>query len=47
MVQYCRFQMCILDEIRAKRDDVFAIAIQRKAWWLWGGGLHARREVVA
>lgn len=45
MVQYCRFQMCILDEIRAKRDDVFAVAKQRKALRLWGSGLYARREV--
>ena len=31
----------------AKRDEVYAIAIQRKAWRLWCVGLYAHREMVS
>ena len=36
--------MCILDEIRAKRDEIYAIARRHKAEKLWVFGSCARRE---
>ena len=36
--------MCMLDEIRAKRDDVYAIAKRHKAEKLWVFGSCARKE---
>ena len=39
--------MCMLDEIRAKRDEIYAIARKHKAEKLWVFGSCARREVVA
>ena len=36
--------MCMLDEIRAKRDEVYAIAKRHKAERLWVFGSCARRE---
>ena len=36
--------MCMLDEIRAKRDDIYAIARKHKAEKLWVFGSCARRE---
>ena len=46
--------MCMLDEIRAKRDEIYAIARRRKVERLWvfgllrrslGVGGYARKEV--
>ena len=37
-------KMCMLDEIRAKRDEIDAIARRHKAEKLWGFGSCARRE---
>ena len=36
--------MCILDEIRAKRDEIYAIARRHKAEKLWVFGSCARKE---
>ena len=36
--------MCMLDEIRAKRDEIYAIARRRKAEGLWVFGSCVRRE---
>ena len=36
--------MCMLDEIRAKRDEIYAIARQHKAEKLWVFGSCARKE---
>ena len=38
--------MCMLDEIRAKRDEIYAIARRHKAEKLWVFGSCARREDV-
>ena len=40
-------EMCMLDEIRAKRDEIYAIAKRHKAEKLWVVGLCARGEVTA
>ena len=39
-----RKNMCMLDEIRAKRDEIYAIARRHKAEKLWVFGSCARRE---
>ena len=39
-----RMNMCMLDEIRAKRDEIYAIARRHKAEKLWVFGSCARRE---
>lgn len=39
-----RTNMCMLDEIRAKRDEIYAIARRHKAEKLWVFGSCARRE---
>ena len=36
--------MCMLDEIRAKRDEIYAIAKRHKAERLWVFGSCARKE---
>ena len=36
--------MCMLDEIRAKRDEIYAIARKHKAERLWVFGSCARKE---
>ena len=36
--------MCMLDEIRAKRDEIYAIARKHKAEKLWVFGSCARRD---
>lgn len=36
--------MCVLDEIRAKRDEIYAIAKKHKAEKLWVFGSCARKE---
>ena len=36
--------MCMLDEIQAKRDEIYAIARRHKAEKLWVFGSCARRE---
>ena len=36
--------MCMLDEIRAKRDEIYAIAARHKAEKLWVFGSCARKE---
>ena len=36
--------MCMLDEIRAKREEIYAIARKHKAEKLWVFGSCARRE---
>ena len=41
------FNMRTLDEIRAKRDEIYAIAKRHKAERLWVFGSCARREVTA
>ena len=38
------FDMCMLDEIRAKRDEIYAIARAHKAEKLWVFGSCARKE---
>ena len=38
------FHMCMLDEIRAKRDEIYAIARRHKAEKLWVFGSCVRRE---
>ena len=37
-------KMCMLDEIRAKRDEIYAIARKHKAEKLWVFGSCARKE---
>ena len=37
-------KMCMLDEIRAKRDEIYAIARKHKAEKLWVVGSYARKE---
>ena len=39
--------MCMMDEIIAKRDEIYAIARKHKAEKLWVFGSCARREMVA
>jgi predicted nucleotidyltransferase len=39
--------MCMLDEIRAKRDEIYAVAKRHKAERLWVFGSCARREEPA
>ena len=39
--------MCMLDKIRAKRDEIYAIARKHKAEKLWVFGSCARKEVSA
>ena len=36
--------MCVLDEIRARRDEIYAIARKHKAEKLWVFGSCARKE---
>lgn len=36
--------MCVMDEIRAKRDEIYAIAKKHQAEKLWVFGSCARRE---
>ena len=36
--------MCMLDEIRAKRDEIYAVAREHKAEKLWVFGSCARKE---
>jgi len=36
--------MCMLDEIRAKRDEIYAIARRHKVEKLWVFGSCARKE---
>ncbi len=38
-------RMCMMDELHAKRDEIYAIASRHKAEKLCGFGLCARREV--
>ena len=38
------FKMCMMDEIRAKRDEIYAIARKHNAEKLWVFGSCARRE---
>ena len=38
--------MCMLDEIKAKRDEIYAIARAHKAEKLWVFGSCARKELV-
>ena len=40
----CVSKMCMLDEIRAKRDEIYAIARRHKAERLWVFGSCARKE---
>ena len=40
-------EMCMLDEIRAKREEIYAIARRHKAEKLWAFGSCARKEVTA
>ena len=40
-------KMCMLDEIRAMRDDIYAIARKHKAEKLWVFGSCAREEELA
>ena len=37
-------KMCMMDEIRAKRDEIYAIARKHKAEKHWGFGSCARKE---
>ena len=39
--------MCMLDEIRAKRNEIYEIARRHKAERLWVFGSCARKEVTA
>ena len=41
------FEMCVMDEMRAKRDEIYAIARKHKAEKLWVFGSCARKKVVA
>ena len=36
--------MCMLDEIRTKRDEIYAIAKRHKAEKLWGFSFYACKE---
>ena len=36
--------MCMMDEIRVKRDEIYAIARKHKAEKLWAFGSCARKE---
>ena len=38
--------MCMLDEIRAKRDEIYAVVRVHKAEKLWVFGLCAWKELV-
>ena len=38
--------MCMLDKIRAKRDEIYAIAKKYKAEKIWGFGFCVRREMA-
>ena len=38
--------MCMLDEIRAKRDEIYAVARAHKAEKLWVFGSCARKMVM-
>ena len=39
--------MCLLDEIRAKRDEIYAVARAHKAEKLWVFGLvHVKRKLL-
>ena len=40
-------EMCMLDEMCAKREEIYAIARRHKAEKLWVFGSCARREVPA
>ena len=40
------FDMCMLDEIRAKRDEIYAIARAHKAEKLWVFDLCTRKAVI-
>jgi len=40
-------KMSMLAEIRAKRDEIYAIASKHKAERLWGWGSCTHREAVA
>ena len=40
----CVLKMCMMDEIRAKRDEIYAIARKHKAEKLWVFGSCARKE---
>ena len=39
-------EMCMLDEIRARRDEIYAIARKHKAEKLWVFGSCARKETM-
>ena len=39
--------MCMLDEIRARRDEIYTIARRHKAERLWVFGLCALKEMSA
>jgi len=39
--------MCMMDEMRANRDELYAIAGKHKAERLWAFGSRARREAAA
>ena len=41
------FKMWMIDEIRVKRDELYAIARRHKAEKLWVFGSCARKEVAA
>ncbi len=47
MYNVCVSEMCMLDEIHAKRDEIYAIVRRHKAEKLWVFGLCARKEVTA
>ena len=40
-------KMCMMDETRAKRDEIYAIAMKLKAEKLWVFGFRACKEVAA
>ncbi len=40
-------EMCMLDEVRAKRDGIYAVARRHEAEKLWCLGSCARKEVSA
>jgi hypothetical protein len=44
MLESRKRRMCMLDEIRAKRDEIYAIARKHKAEKLWVFGSCARKE---
>ena len=41
------FKMCMMDEIRAKRNEIYVIARKHKAEKLWVFASYACREVSA